>query len=132
MLLLSADRTLGVRLNQPYKEVLALLKLPAFDGNYADVVILVRSQRRCAMVAHACGAYGGPRARPRTPPRRQCFHRVITDGGRPLAPLYDCLLTIIANIAPYVKSISSLTAQKLIGLLRCVQLACSGEPRPSA
>jgi len=43
---------------------------------------------------------------------------VITDGGHPLAPLYDCLLTIIANIAPYIKSISSLTAQKLIGLLR--------------
>lgn len=41
MLLLSADRTLGVRLNQPYKEVLALLKLPSFDGNYADIIILV-------------------------------------------------------------------------------------------
>jgi len=45
------------------------------------------------------------------------FHRVITAGHQRLQPLYDCLLTIIVNISPYLKSISMTTATKLLHLL---------------
>ena len=112
LLLLSGDRNFGVRLNMPYKEVLPALKLPVFEGNYADVLILVRARRRVG--ARCCGINKFFFSDTRT----QALHRVIVDGGRALAPLYDCLLTVLANVAPYIKSISALSAMKLVGLLR--------------
>lgn len=45
------------------------------------------------------------------------FHRVITAGHQRLQPLYDCLLTIIVNISPYLKSVSMTTSTKLLHLL---------------
>ena len=45
------------------------------------------------------------------------FHRIITAGHQRLQPLYDCLLTIIVNISPYMKSTSMTTASKLLHLL---------------
>lgn len=87
LLLLSGDRNFGVRLNKAYTQNYPALKLPAIEGNHADVLIL-------------------------------CLHRVIVDGHKNLTQLYDCLLTIIANIAPYTKSIGSVTAHKLLSLLR--------------
>ncbi|KAF8569827.1 hypothetical protein P879_07036 [Paragonimus westermani] len=45
------------------------------------------------------------------------FHKLITCGHRRLQPLYDCLLTIIANVSPYLKSLSMVTANKLLHLL---------------
>eukprot|EP00160_Parvularia_atlantis_P018711 Unigene7058_Nuclearia_a/m.21624 Unigene7058_Nuclearia_a/g.21624 ORF Unigene7058_Nuclearia_a/g.21624 Unigene7058_Nuclearia_a/m.21624 type:complete len:771 (+) Unigene7058_Nuclearia_a:142-2454(+) len=87
MLILSGDRNFGVRLNKQYDQTFTALKLPAFEGNYADVLFLV-------------------------------LHQVIVDGHRSLLQLYDCILTVIANAAPYVKSVSSVTAHKLLSLLR--------------
>ena len=74
LLLLSADRTLGVRLNLPYKVVLPALKLPLFEGNYADVLILVRRVQR---VAWRC------RRRELGPadPQRMCVLAPVTTGG---------------------------------------------------
>ena len=45
------------------------------------------------------------------------FHRVITAGHQRLQPLYDCLLTIIVNVSPYLKSLSMTGASKLLHLL---------------
>ncbi|XP_055341905.1 protein HID1-like [Paramacrobiotus metropolitanus] len=84
LLLLSGERNFGVRLNKPFTGR-ALPDLPAFTGNYADLIILV-------------------------------FHRMVTSGQSKLQPLFDCLLTIIQNISPYVKSLASVTATKLLHL----------------
>ena len=46
------------------------------------------------------------------------IHKLIVHGKKVLFQLYECLLTIIANAAPFVKSMSSSSAQKLISLLR--------------
>ncbi|XP_054455012.1 protein HID1b [Anoplopoma fimbria] len=45
------------------------------------------------------------------------FHKIITGGHQRLQPLFDCLLTIIVNISPYLKSLSMLAANKLLHLL---------------
>uniref|UniRef100_A0A3Q2QIB7 HID1 domain containing n=1 Tax=Fundulus heteroclitus TaxID=8078 RepID=A0A3Q2QIB7_FUNHE len=45
------------------------------------------------------------------------FHKVITCGHQRLHPLFDCLLTIIVNISPYLKSLSMVAANKLLHLL---------------
>jgi len=45
------------------------------------------------------------------------FHRVITAGHQRLQPLYECFLTIIVNVSPYLKSISMTTSIKLLHLL---------------
>ncbi|MEQ2206115.1 cell wall biogenesis protein, partial [Xenoophorus captivus] len=45
------------------------------------------------------------------------FHKIITCGHQRLHPLFDCLLTIIVNISPYLKSLSMVAANKLLHLL---------------
>ncbi|KAK9530864.1 hypothetical protein VZT92_012340 [Zoarces viviparus] len=45
------------------------------------------------------------------------FHKIVTCGNQRLQPLFDCLLTIIVNISPYLKSLSMLAANKLLHLL---------------
>ncbi|XP_022709473.1 protein HID1-like isoform X2 [Varroa jacobsoni] len=45
------------------------------------------------------------------------FHRMITTGHSKLQPLFDCLLTIIVNVSPYLKSLSMVAASKLLHLL---------------
>ena len=45
------------------------------------------------------------------------FHKIITTSHSRLQPLFDCLLTIIVNISPYIKSLSMVTSSKLIHLL---------------
>ncbi|THD25421.1 Protein HID1 [Fasciola hepatica] len=45
------------------------------------------------------------------------FHKLITNGHRRLQPLFDCLLTIIVNVSPYLKSLSMVTTNKLVHLL---------------
>ena len=34
------------------------------------------------------------------------FHKIITTGHQRLQPLFECLLTILANISPYLKTLS--------------------------
>ncbi|KAM9424029.1 protein HID1b [Pholidichthys leucotaenia] len=45
------------------------------------------------------------------------FHKIISSGHQRLQPLFDCLLTIIVNISPYLKSLSMVAASKLLHLL---------------
>uniref|UniRef100_A0A667ZPA2 HID1 domain containing n=1 Tax=Myripristis murdjan TaxID=586833 RepID=A0A667ZPA2_9TELE len=45
------------------------------------------------------------------------FHKIISNGHQRLQPLYDCLLTIIVNVSPYLKSLSMVAANKLLHLL---------------
>nr|VZI40592.1 unnamed protein product [Spirometra erinaceieuropaei] len=44
------------------------------------------------------------------------FHKIITTGHAGLQPLFDCLITIIDNVSPYVKSLSMVSANKLVHL----------------
>nr|CAH8864940.1 unnamed protein product [Trichobilharzia regenti] len=44
-------------------------------------------------------------------------HKLITSGHNRLNPLFDCLLTIIANVSPYLKSLSMVSSNKLLHLL---------------
>ncbi|VDM17585.1 unnamed protein product [Hydatigera taeniaeformis] len=46
----------------------------------------------------------------------QVFHKIITTGHQCLQPLFDCLITIIDNVSPYVKSLSMISASKLMHL----------------
>jgi Dyggve-Melchior-Clausen syndrome protein len=44
------------------------------------------------------------------------FHKLLTDGQPKLRNLHECLLTIVANISPYIKSLSVVSASKLVRL----------------
>eukprot|EP00127_Corallochytrium_limacisporum_P002610 Clim_evm46s134 gene=Clim_evmTU46s134 len=44
------------------------------------------------------------------------FHHLITSGHEQLDSLYDCMLTIIVNISPYIKSLNRQSASKLLHL----------------
>ncbi|XP_042242144.1 protein HID1-like [Homarus americanus] len=45
------------------------------------------------------------------------FHKIITTGHQRLQPLFDCLLTILVNVSPYIKTLSMVAANKLLHLL---------------
>lgn len=45
------------------------------------------------------------------------FHKIMTCGHQRLQPLFDCLLTVIVNISPYLKSLSMVAASKLLYLI---------------
>lgn len=45
------------------------------------------------------------------------FHKLITAGHQRLQPLFDCLLTIIVNVSPYLKTLSMVSTTKLLHLL---------------
>jgi len=44
------------------------------------------------------------------------FHKMIVDGMRSLQSLYNCMLTILSNISPYIKTLSLISSLKLINL----------------
>lgn len=45
------------------------------------------------------------------------FHKLITSGHARISSLYDCLLTIIVNISPYLKKLTMVTATKILHLI---------------
>lgn len=45
------------------------------------------------------------------------FHKIIATGHQRLQPLFDCLLTILVNVSPYLKTLSMVAAVKLLHLL---------------
>ncbi|KAL4719759.1 hypothetical protein ACJJTC_005200, partial [Scirpophaga incertulas] len=45
------------------------------------------------------------------------FHKVVTTGHQRLQPLFDCLLTVLVNVSPYLKTLSMVSATKLLHLL---------------
>ncbi|XP_073956696.1 protein HID1-like [Choristoneura fumiferana] len=45
------------------------------------------------------------------------FHKIVTTGHQRLQPLFDCLLTILVNVSPYLKTLSMVSSSKLLHLL---------------
>ncbi|CAG7727053.1 unnamed protein product [Allacma fusca] len=45
------------------------------------------------------------------------FHKIITTGHQRLQPLFDCLLTILVNVSPYLKTLSMVSSTKLLHFL---------------
>lgn len=45
------------------------------------------------------------------------FHKLITTGHQRLQPLFDCLLTILVNVSPYLKTLSMVASAKILHLL---------------
>ncbi|XP_077482309.1 protein HID1b isoform X2 [Stigmatopora argus] len=63
------------------------MDVPVFNGTHADLLVVI-------------------------------FHRMMTGGGHGrLRPLFDCLLTVVVNVSPYLKSLSMVSADKLLHLL---------------
>ncbi|ELW68331.1 hypothetical protein TREES_T100007466 [Tupaia chinensis] len=96
LLLLSGERNFGVRLNKPYS-VRVPMDIPVFTGTHADLLIVV-------------------------------FHKIITSGHQRLGPLFLRLpahhrgqrsepLPHLPTVSPYLKSLSMVTANKLLHLL---------------
>ncbi|CAN8003168.1 unnamed protein product, partial [Ixodes hexagonus] len=50
------------------------------------------------------------------------FHKIVTTGHQRLQPLFDCLLTIIVNVSPYLKTLSMVASTKLLHLLEASSL----------
>ncbi|KAL4098434.1 hypothetical protein QTP88_023048 [Uroleucon formosanum] len=45
------------------------------------------------------------------------FHKIITTGHNRMQPLFDCLLTILVNVSPYLKTLSMVSSTKLLHLV---------------
>lgn len=45
------------------------------------------------------------------------FHKIVATGHQRLTPLFDCLLTILVNVSPYLKTLSMVASIKLLHLL---------------
>lgn len=45
------------------------------------------------------------------------FHKLISTGNQRLQPLFDCLLTILVNVSPYLKTLSMVASAKILHLL---------------
>ncbi|XP_049873656.1 protein HID1 [Pectinophora gossypiella] len=45
------------------------------------------------------------------------FHKIVTTGHQRLQPLFDCLLTVLVNVSPYLKTLSMVSATKLLHLV---------------
>ncbi|XP_043645587.1 protein HID1 [Drosophila teissieri] len=45
------------------------------------------------------------------------FHKIIATGHQRLQPLFDCLLTILVNVSPYLKTLSMVASVKMLHLL---------------
>jgi hypothetical protein len=100
LLLLSGERDFGVALNRPFP-TRPSLDLSTFNGSYADFLLLVSH----FFLSFTILMFG------------QIFQRVFVDGHDKLEPLYECLLTIITNISPYIKSLAMVTCITLMKLV---------------
>ena len=46
----------------------------------------------------------------------QGIHKLITSGHPTLKVIHDCMLTIVSNLSPYLKSVNKAAATKLLSL----------------
>jgi hypothetical protein len=44
------------------------------------------------------------------------FNKIIREGHQKLQPLFECLLTILANVSPYLKTLSMVASTRLLHL----------------
>lgn len=106
LLLLSGERNFGVRLNKPYTATVPM-DIPVFTG----IIILLRITRKVYKKNYEMLA--GTHADLLV----TVFHKIITTGHQRLQPLFDCLLTILVNVSPYLKTLSMVASTKLLHLL---------------
>jgi len=97
LLFLSGEREFGVQLNKTFTRTLTI-QLAPFTGNYADYLILVTLNNWFCFSALTPWHFP-----------LKVFHKMLVDGHERLESLYECLLTILANISPYIKSLSMIT-----------------------
>lgn len=86
ILLLSGERNFGVRLNKPFR---------GSSIAFRQLPIFSGSHADLLVIV---------------------FHRLATAGSAKLQPLFQCLLTILVNVSPYLKSLSMVSAHKLLHL----------------
>ena len=106
-------------------------QLPAYSGllHLCTFILLHMSGERDFGVAlnrpllYALPAYGLPTMSTKNAPYGThvdlcivTFHKMIVDGMLSLRSLYNCMLTILSNISPYIKTMSLVASLKLINL----------------
>jgi len=106
-------------------------QLPAYSGllHLCTFILLHMSGERDFGVAlnrpllYALPAYGLPTMSTKNAPYGThvdlcivTFHKMIVDGMVSLQSLYNCMLTILSNISPYIKTMSLVASLKLINL----------------
>lgn len=107
LLLLSGERNFGVRLNKPYTATVPM-DIPVFTGNInTNISFLITFKKR--FVFFSVGTHADLLV--------TVFHKIITTGHQRLQPLFDCLLTILVNVSPYLKTLSMVASTKLLHLL---------------
>ena len=90
--MLSGERNFAVRLNKKYEAKLRM-DIPPFSGNYGDLLVLVGIPPHLSLplvflkkiLMEPCGLC------------LQVIHALLVGTNARLAPLYDCLLTIVVN-----------------------------------
>ncbi|XP_064406820.1 protein HID1-like [Halichondria panicea] len=87
LLVLSGERNFGVRINKPFLHKIYMPDIP-----------------KCTGASHADLMF-------------LVFHKIITSGLPRLQPLYDCLLTVMVNVSPYLKTLSMVTCSRLMHLM---------------
>ena len=84
ILLLSGERNFGVRLNKPYNNN---------QITFQRIPIFTGTHADLLIIV---------------------FHKLITTGSTKLQSLFECLLTIIVNVSPYLKTLTMVSANKLL------------------
>ncbi|EDQ91116.1 uncharacterized protein MONBRDRAFT_31774 [Monosiga brevicollis MX1] len=111
-LLLSSQRNFAVRLNKPYEPVVQFEDAPFSNGSHGDLLIMVLYNLLLSKT-------------PMVPELAVCGIVYLTSIGdkfagpnKKLSPLYECLLTIIVNVSPYLKALNLVAANKLVNLFQ--------------
>ncbi|CAG2054944.1 unnamed protein product [Timema podura] len=107
LLLLSGERNFGVRLNKPYTATIPM-DIPVFTGK-ASLKTCMSESHNTTLGAIVPGTHADLLI--------TVFHKIITTGHQRLQPLFDCLLTILVNVSPYLKTLSMVASTKLLHLL---------------
>jgi len=86
ILLLSGERSFGVGLNRPYAQDLPLQGAPKMHQPNFGDLMVV------------------------------VFHKIIVDGTPRLHSLFNCYMTVLSNISPYIKGWDKVSAMRLLSL----------------
>lgn len=111
LLLLSGERNFGVRLNKPYGSTVPM-DIPIFTGSQTKTLKYSRKKKltnTLIIYFQKSGTHADLLV--------IVFHKIITTGHQRLQPLFDCLLTILVNVSPYLKTLSMVASTKLLHLL---------------
>nr|CAD7439642.1 unnamed protein product [Timema bartmani] len=118
LLLLSGERNFGVRLNKPYTATIPM-DIPVFTGRASLKTCKSESRNveKHNVVVRIHTTLGAIVPGTHADLLITVFHKIITTGHQRLQPLFDCLLTILVNVSPYLKTLSMVASTKLLHLL---------------